>query len=220
MDGAFFPTVRPGGSPKVTARNGRVQCSVQRNPAQPSAEPAGPDVPKYLSRPALLCPVAPVAPVGCPHPGLGGAPLTHLLGGSGREASNVWRALRSRPGEGCIGRAASQHLAATAASHRGGTPNNRPRQGAPGSKPSQSWVLGYFGTSAPPTHSSTYLLHTFMPTHSVLDLLQHLSICPHLVPPIFGWVGRREQRGKSDPQSSQGWSSTLQPVAYRQTATQ
>lgn len=134
MDGAFFPTVRPGGSPKVTARNGRVQCSAQRSKTQPSlAQPSAqsPQDPMYqCTFPAELfaLPGGPSGPSGLPTPrSLGGIPDTPP--GSVREGgpSNVWRALRLRPGEGDA--EAGRHLStwlATAASHRGGTPNKCP----------------------------------------------------------------------------------------------
>ena len=187
-----------------------MQCA-----AQPSAAPAGPDVPKYL--PAQLCSARwPQWPQWAAHTPVLGAPLTHLLGASGRQASNVWRALELRPGEGCRGRAASQHLAA---SHRGGAPNNRPDREPRDPSPRRA---GYLGTLVHP-----HLPYTVIPPISIHSCLlapcsiyysTYLSV--HTSSLIFGWVGRREQRLNCDPQFSQGWNNTLQPVAYCQTVTQ
>lgn len=106
---------------------------------------------------------------------------------------------RSRPGEGLQrGRAASQHLAVTAASHRGGTPNNLPDREPRASDPRGD---EYPGTLVHPflpyTHSrygsyltsSTYLiLYLFMPA-------PYWTSTPAL---HFRWVSR--YRGRQEQQ--------------------
>lgn len=126
----------------------------------------------------------------------------------------MWRALRLRPGEGDA--EAGRHLStwlATAASHRGGTPNKCPDR-EPRVTALALGVHGYF-RSCPHTvlYSTSFLLHTSLPTpYSTLRTVCTVPTVPSCPPPpVFHllwmgwWVGRQERQRKSvTPNTSQG----------------